>query len=86
MSDDQIQTAGVAAIRSLTDKSPTLDFDSVHERSTTHRLAVYFDPLFTGWNVDCEYDRDGQLQKLLNIKFSSLTCLGCIYSGTMRAV
>jgi hypothetical protein len=64
MSDDQIQTA-VAAIRSLTDESSTLNFDSVHERSTAHRLAVHFDPLFTGWNVDCEYDRDGQLQKAL---------------------
>ena len=28
-----------------------------HERSITHRLAVYLERLFGGWDVDCEYNR-----------------------------
>lgn len=27
------------------------------ERSITHRLAVYLEDRFAGWNVDCEYNR-----------------------------
>ena len=27
------------------------------ERSITHRLAVYLEKRFDGWNVDCEYNR-----------------------------
>jgi len=30
-----------------------------HERTVAHRLAVYLEPLFPGWQVDCEYKRDG---------------------------
>ena len=42
------------------------DFHSVHERSTAHRLAVHMEPFFgPEWNVDCEYDRDGQTRKAL---------------------
>ena len=65
MTDSEIQDAVDAAIKSLRLEQPPLAFDSVHERSTAHRLAVYFDQLFAGWNVDCEYDRDGQLAKTL---------------------
>ncbi|MEX0781879.1 MAG: hypothetical protein WD557_04455 [Dehalococcoidia bacterium] len=28
-----------------------------NERSTTHRLAMYLEPHFPGWHVDCEYNR-----------------------------
>jgi hypothetical protein len=31
-----------------------------NERSITHRLAVYLEEPFTGWNVDCEYSRIGE--------------------------
>ncbi len=65
MTDEQVQTAVGAAIRSLAAEHPGLEFHSVHERSTAHRLAVHFERLFAEWNVDCEYDRDGQLQKSL---------------------
>ena len=37
------------------------DFDLLNEdaseRSVTHRLAVYCESAFDGWNVDCEYNR-----------------------------
>lgn len=31
-----------------------------NERSITHRLAVYLEKPFDGWNVDCEYSRIGE--------------------------
>ena len=36
----------------------------VHERTITHKLGEYLQPLFRQWNVDCEYNRDmeGRLQ------------------------
>jgi hypothetical protein len=46
-------------------ENPQLDFIAVHERAVTHRLAVHLEVSLVGWNVDCEYDRDGQDQKLL---------------------
>jgi hypothetical protein len=30
------------------------------ERALTHRLAVYVERQFAGWEVDCEYDRLGE--------------------------
>ena len=65
MTDDQVRSAVAAAIESVRGERPVLQFESVHERSTAHRLAVQFEPHFETWNVDCEYDRDGQLQKTL---------------------
>jgi hypothetical protein len=65
MTDEQVQNAVASAIESLKAEAPALDFESVHERSTAHRLAVQLEPHFKMWNVDCEYDRDGQLKKTL---------------------
>jgi hypothetical protein len=30
------------------------------ERTLTHRLAVYLEKQFSGWEVDCDYDRLGE--------------------------
>ena len=30
------------------------------ERALTHRLAVYLEKQFAGWDVDCDYDRLGE--------------------------
>jgi hypothetical protein len=32
----------------------------VSEWAIAHRLAVYLEPQLSGWNVDCEYNRQGQ--------------------------
>lgn len=32
---------------------------NVNERSLTHKLAEYLQPLFPDWHVDCEYNRKG---------------------------
>lgn len=38
------------------------------ERSITHRIAVYLEAEFKGWNVDCEYNRDlNQSKKLKSL-------------------
>jgi hypothetical protein len=31
-----------------------------NERSVTHRLGLYLEDLFPGWDVDCEYSRIGE--------------------------
>src|SRR5215213_1925640 len=36
---------------------------NVGERSITHRLADHLRASFKGWDVDCEYNRDGHDQK-----------------------
>lgn len=33
--------------------------DDVSEWAVAHRLAVYIEQLLPGWNVDCEYNRQG---------------------------
>ena len=43
-----------------------LDKD-VNERSISHRLANYIEPHFPGWNVDCEYNRNHDDSKRLDI-------------------
>jgi hypothetical protein len=65
MTDDQVQNAVRAAIEAVNVEAPPLAFEIVHERSTAHRLAVQLEPHFNTWNVDCEYDRNGQLKKSL---------------------
>jgi len=65
MTDDDLKNAVKAAIEAVNAEVPPLDFQVVHERSTAHRLAVQLEPLVSTWNVDCEYDRDGQLRKSL---------------------
>lgn len=52
----------------------------INERSLSHRLAMYLEPYFEGWNVDCEYNRDHYDPKRLNIKRVN------IYSNDTEAV
>lgn len=66
MTNEQVQVIVRAAIERLREETPQLEFRDVHERSTAYRLAVHMEPYFSGtWNVDCEYDQDGQVRKLL---------------------
>jgi hypothetical protein len=44
----------------------------VNERSISHRLASYLEPYFPGWNVDCEYNRNHDEPKRLNIRRRSI--------------
>jgi len=65
MTEDEVKSSVKEAISDLKNEDPELDYSSVHERSTAHRLAVHMEAQFAGWNVDCEYDRDGQIRKSL---------------------
>jgi hypothetical protein len=65
MNPEEIAHIIELAVENLRREAPPLDFAAVHERSTAHRLAVHLDRLFEGWNVDCEYDRNGRFRKLL---------------------
>jgi hypothetical protein len=65
MTTEAIQTSVLEAITRVKTEKPLLDFKAVHERSTAHRLAVHLELCFEAWNVDCEYDRGGQLRKTL---------------------
>lgn len=39
--------------------------NDANERSITHRLAVYLENHFDGWDVDCEYDGSPRDEKLV---------------------
>jgi hypothetical protein len=43
-----------------------LDYDA-GERSITHRLGLYLEPLFPEWDVDCEYNRNGHDPKTVTL-------------------
>jgi hypothetical protein len=66
MNDEEIKQCIARAFERLLGEQPSLDFHHVHERSTSHRLAVQMEPEFPGWNIDCEYDRSEQMRKLLD--------------------
>lgn len=48
----------LSALETLVEKDNHLLTVDANERSITHRLAVYLEDLFPGWNVDCEYNRN----------------------------
>ena len=66
MNDEEIMQIITRVIMRIRDEQPPLNFPSVHERSTAHRFAVHMEAEFPTWNIDCEYDRSEQLQKLLH--------------------
>lgn len=46
--------------------APLLKID-INERSITHKLALYLQDSFKGWDVDCEYNRNRYDTKRLSI-------------------
>ncbi len=40
---------------------------NINERTLTHRLAIYLENVFKGWNIDCEYNRNHNFKKQLQI-------------------
>ena len=66
MREEQVRQALSSAIEAIQKEVRPLEYSRVNERSIAHRLTVHMEPYFCeGWNVDCEYDRDGQIQKTL---------------------
>jgi hypothetical protein len=50
----------VAALQELFARESFLLERDLGERALTHRLAVYIEHQFSGWEVDCDYDRLGE--------------------------
>jgi hypothetical protein len=46
------------SVLSLINKDSYLLKHDANERAIAHRLALYLEPKFAGWDVDCEYNRD----------------------------
>ena len=50
----------ITALQELFAHESVLFERDVGERALTHRLAVHVERQFSGWDVDCEYDRLGE--------------------------
>ncbi|GLR90924.1 hypothetical protein [Bradyrhizobium iriomotense] len=50
----------IAALREFYAREQFLFEKDVGERAVTHRFAVYLEKQFSGWAVDCNYDRLGE--------------------------
>lgn len=48
------------ALNELYSRDSFLLNQNLSEWSIAHRLAVYLEDIIPGWNVDCEYNRQGQ--------------------------
>lgn len=54
-----VRTRVIEALNTLYSRDASLFDDNASEWSVAHRLAVYLESLFPGWNIDCEYNRHG---------------------------
>lgn len=59
LNDKQIEDAVNAAIDELMRRDRYLLKVDANERSISHRFAIYLERHFPGYDVDCEYNRDG---------------------------
>ncbi len=57
--DGALAEAVIHAVQTLLDLDAYLLWADVNERTVMHRLAIYVEQAFPGWDVDCEYNRDG---------------------------
>lgn len=64
MENHRILEAISAAIQHVKKEERPLQV-GVSERAVAHRLAVYMEPYFEGWNIDCEYNRQRMIPKEL---------------------
>ena len=55
----------IAALKNFFDKDRQLLTLDANERSISHKLAEHLQKEFTGFNVDCEYNRRGKNKKTL---------------------
>lgn len=65
LSGKDIRKSIERAYQMLIEKDSHLLKVNANERSITHRLAVHLESEFPGYDVDCEYNRDGFGSKIL---------------------
>ena len=59
MAPEEIDIKVKSAIATFMDDHRPLLLVNANERSITHKFAECLIPLFPGWDIDCEYNRDG---------------------------
>jgi len=65
MNKSQLEGKIDSAINMLIENDSHLLAIDINERSISHRLALYLQQQFIGWDVDCEYNRNGDDTKRL---------------------
>lgn len=68
MKIDDIKSRLKSALKTLSQNDKHLFDINAHEQTITHRLAVYLEGLFIGYDVDCEYNRKEEDPKKINDK------------------
>ncbi len=64
-STNQIREKLQIAMNSLFQNDSFLLERHAHQNAVSHKLALYLDPLFPHWNVDCQYNLKGIRPKVL---------------------
>lgn len=62
------------AVRQLQESEVFLLRNDVNERTITHRLALYLEPRFPGWQVDIEYNRVGDAADPKRLDWNDVAC------------
>jgi hypothetical protein len=62
-----MHSALIKGLNYLTSYDPYLLANSTSERSITHRLGMYYQSVFTGWDVDCEFNKNLAEPKIIEI-------------------
>lgn len=65
--DSGIADRVATAVETLLQADLHLFIVDANERSITHRLAVHLGTQFSEWDIDCEYNRKGDVRKLLSV-------------------
>jgi hypothetical protein len=63
----QVREKVVSALTDLIERDGMLLQNDVNERAITHKLGSYVQMRFRRWNVDCEYNRNHDDAKRLNL-------------------
>jgi hypothetical protein len=65
--DPDVCQAVIDALTEFLERDRYLLQVDASERSMAHRLGVYLERRFAGWNIDCEYNRDGHRPKEVHL-------------------
>lgn len=74
-----LQRIEMAVNKLLCENPSLLDYEA-HEQAISHRIAVYLELEFPGFNVDCEYNKRLEETKrvtLTDVGFRECTCASC---------
>lgn len=68
---NEIRSGIISALFELYKRDKVMLSIDANERSITHRFAIYIEKEFPEWNVDCEYNRDGEDPKEIHLNRSN---------------